>query len=232
MQNTGDSEHLFLSVKQPLLRQLAQRGVLRNYKRGAVLMDEGDRGDTMLVVLSGRLKAYSELGNTRLANGNAAGASGQGREITYGVYGPGSLVGEMAMDGGPRSASVMTLEPSMCSVISRDTVLNFIGEQPEFAFELLGRVIARARQATHSMRSLVMTDAYGRLCELLTSLSVSNGRDGVVVSERLTHRDIGNRIGCSREMVSRLLKDLETGGYLELSAERRYIIHKPLPARW
>ena len=209
----------FSVIPQPRLRALAQRGTLRRYRKGTVVMEEGDRGDLMLIVLAGRLRAYSVSQHAD-------------REVTYGVYGAGDLVGEMSLDGGVRSASVMTLEPTTCSMVTRETVRNYIAEEPEFAFDLISRVIERARRATHTARSLALTDAYGRLSELLTGLAVPQADGSKVIHERLTHQEIANRIGCSREMVSRLMKDLETGGYLHKVAERHWMIAKGLPTRW
>src|SRR5262245_42580617 len=118
-------EQPFSAVTDARLRALAERGTVRRYRRGTVLMEEGDAGGTLLIVLAGRLRAYSSSRN------------GSTREITYGVYGPGDLVGEMSLDGKPRSASVITLEASACSVLARETVLQHIAAQPEFAFDLL-----------------------------------------------------------------------------------------------
>jgi CRP/FNR family transcriptional regulator, cyclic AMP receptor protein len=199
------------------LRALARRGEVRRYRKGTVLIEEGDRGDTIYIVLSGRLRAY--------ASGD------RGREITYGVYGPGEYLGEMSLDGGPRSASVETLEPSQCSVVTRQTLREHIAEQPEFAFELLSKVIRRARSATHGAKQLALNDVYGRLAALLNEQAVARPDGGREIAERLTHRDIANRLGCSREMVSRLLKDLEVGGYIEPSGASLRIA-KALPARW
>jgi CRP/FNR family transcriptional regulator, cyclic AMP receptor protein len=96
------------AVEAPLmsdaLRDLAARGEVRRYRRGTLLIQEGDVGETLFIILSGRLRAYS-VGDRE-------------REITYGVYGPGEYIGEMSLDGGPRSASVMTVEACTCVVIT------------------------------------------------------------------------------------------------------------------
>ncbi len=206
-------------ITQPRLRALAKRGTVRRYRKDTVVMEEGDRGDLMLIMLTGRLRAYSASQHTD-------------REVTYGVYGAGDLVGEMSLDGGARSASVITLETTVCSIVTRETVRSYIAEEPEFAFDLIARVIERARRATHTARSLALTDAYGRLSELLTGLAVVQGDGTKLIEERLTHQEIANRIGCSREMVSRLMKDLEVGGYLASTEGRRWCVVKSLPARW
>lgn len=175
-------------------------------------------GDTLYIVLQGRLRAF--LGDSA------------GKELTLGIYGPLEYVGEMSLDGGPRSANVEAVESSLCSVVSRATLLAYIAEQPEFALELMGRLIRRARLATESARSIALIDVYGRLVRLLDKIATEPDALGErVLQERLTHQAIAQHLACSREMVSRLLRDLETGGYIEVR-ERWIWLLKPLPARW
>ena len=128
------------------------------------------------------------------------------------------------------SASVITLEACTCSVVSRRTLERFIGERPEFAFELLAKVIRRARAATLNARQLALNDVYGRLKALLVSLPGS-GDGASRRAERLTHLEMAHRLGCSREMVSRLMKDLERGGYLQVQ-DHHFVLVKALPQRW
>jgi CRP/FNR family cyclic AMP-dependent transcriptional regulator len=196
---------------------LAQRGELRRYRKNTLLIEEGDHGDTLYLILAGRLRSY--------ASGD------KGREITYGIYGPGEYLGEMSLDGGPRSANVITLEASSCAVITRTTLERHIAEHPEFAFELIAKLIRRARAATLSAKQLALNDVYGRLVLLLNSLAVAQAGGTRVVGEKLTQQEMANRLGCSREMVSRLLKDLAAGGYLRLVEHRLWLL-QPLPARW
>lgn len=201
----------------PLLRTLAARGEPRRYRKGTVLIHEGDQGDTLFILLSGRVKVFS--------------MDARGREIVYGVYGPGEYLGEMSLDGGPRSASVITLEAVGCVVVPRQTLREHIAANPDFAFELLGRVIRRARLATQSTRDLALLDVYGRLVNLFESLVVVREDGSRVLRERLTHQEIASRVGCSREMVSRLMKDLERGGYLKTQGSVTTIAAR-LPAHW
>lgn len=200
----------------PLLK-LAALGVQRRYRTHALLIEEGDQGDAIYIVLSGRLRAFV--------------SDSRGREVTLGLHGPGEYVGEMSLDGGPRSASVQAVEPSVCAVVTRETMLRHIAADPEFALGLIVRLIRRARLATESARSMALLDVYSRLRRLLEARARVQ-RDGTrVIEERLTHQAIASEIGCSREMVSRLLKDLEAGGYIELW-ERRFVLVRELPARW
>ena len=200
-----------------MLRALAERGTQRHYRAGALLIQEGDDSDSLYVILSGRMRAFASDAN--------------GKEITLGIHGAGDFVGEMAFDGGPRSASIEALEPSVCASVTRATLTAFIGEHPTFAFDLLARVIRRARAATESARSFALMDVYGRLTQLLNELAEPRPDGTRWIPERITHLQIAARIACSREMISRLLKDLESGGYIEVR-DRRLLLLKNLPARW
>jgi CRP/FNR family transcriptional regulator, cyclic AMP receptor protein len=194
------------------LRQLAVRGIARSYRKGVVLIEEGSVGDNLYLILAGSLRAYS--------------SDVRGREITYGVYGAGEYVGEMSLDGGPRSASVITEQPSRLVMVTRASLLTHISDHPEFAFELLTKVIRRARAATLSTKQLALNDVYGRLKNLVDEFT-GDGRH-----LELTHQGMAQRLGCSREMVSKLVKDLELGGYLKRVAAGEYQRLKTLPARW
>jgi CRP/FNR family cyclic AMP-dependent transcriptional regulator len=199
------------------VRALAERGVVRNYRKGTVLIEEGDVGDTLYVLLSGRVRVYS--------------SNESGREVSHGVYGAGEYLGEMSLDGGPRSASVITLEPTACAVVKRETVEAYIAEQPAFSFELLVRLIRRARAATYSTKQLALNDVYGRLKALLESHAEPGAPLPRTLNERLTHQDMSSRIGCSREMVSRLMKDLQRGEYIDHDGSVIRLL-RPLPPRW
>jgi len=200
------------------IKALASLGVQRRYRRGTLLIQEGDTGDTLYIVLQGRLRAFLSGEN--------------GKELTLGSYGPLEYVGEMSLDGGPRSANVEAIEPCNCAVVSRATLLAYIAEHPEFALELMARLIRRARLATESARSVALIDVYGRLVRLLNQMAGEPDAQGErALLERCTHQALSQHLACSREMVSRLLKDLETGGYLAVR-DRRIWLLRPLPARW
>lgn len=206
-----------LTALPAALRTLASRGEPRRYRKGTLLIQEGDHGDTLFIILTGRVQSFS--------------MDDRDREIVYGVYGPGDYLGEMSLDGGPRSASVITLEATACVVITRQTLREHIASNPEFAFELLARVIHRARMATQSARSMALLDVYGRVVGLLNELCVPQPDGTRLIAERLTHLQVASRVGCSREMVSRLMKDLESGGYIALAGRQMRLL-RPLPSRW
>jgi CRP/FNR family cyclic AMP-dependent transcriptional regulator len=134
------------------------------------------------------------------------------------------------LDEGPRSASVMTMEPSKFLVISKVDFRQFLSAHPDFAMKLINRLMRRVRALTENVGSLALLDVYGRVARLLLELAAE--QDGkLIVKERLTQKDIADRVGASREMVSRIFKDLVSGGYI-LVDDRRITINKDLPSRW
>jgi CRP/FNR family transcriptional regulator, cyclic AMP receptor protein len=213
---SGNPEGLIAGL-HPRLRPLAQRGAVRSYKKNSVIINEGDVGESLYVLLHGRVKAYA--------------TDETGREITYGNIDSGDYFGEMSLDGGPRSASVITLEPCVCSVVTRTSVQEHLTAQPEFAMELVTQVIRRARSATETARKMALLDVYGRVISALESEEGPGRPEAPVLLQQITHQSIANRVGASREMVSRLLKDLEKGGYIELGVKKITLLKK-LPARW
>ncbi len=202
----------------PHLRALAERGQLRRYPRGTVLIHEGDLGGSLFILIEGRLRVY---GSSAVAD----------RDITYGYCEPGDYVGEMSLDGGERSASVAALEPCVCALVPREVLVAYLGEAPEFALELLTKVIRRVRNITAKLKSLALNDVYGRLKAALDTDAIEQPDGSRLVPGQRTHRDWAALIGCSREMVSRIMKDLERGEHV-LPQPEGLRLPKPLPTRW
>lgn len=207
-------------LQDSLLQAIASRGGVRHYPAQAVLVTEDDLSDSLFIILRGRVKAY--------------GAGPDGREVVYSTQGVGEYFGEMTLDGGPRSASVMTLEPTTCAVVPGAEVRDFLATHPDFALHLVTKLIKLARASTDQVKSLALDDVYGRIARLLQRLAQPEPDlpEGVrVVPEKLTQQDIAERVGSSREMVSRVLKPLTVGGYIG-QRDGRISLLKKLPARW
>lgn len=199
------------------LRALARRGTLQRLRKGVQIITEGDRGDTLYIVLSGRLRAYT--------------VGTDDRELTYAEYGAGEFVGEMGLDGGPRSAHVETLQPTLCALVTRETLQRHLDDDPRFAFELLAKVIRLARMSTLGLRQIALNDVYGRLKSLLEHIAVPQPDGSRVADPAPSHLEMSQQLGCSREMISRVMKDLALGGYVEVG-RRRVVLRKVLPAKW
>ena len=199
-----------------LLAELSKHGVPRLMRERTVLVTEGEKTDALYIIIEGRVRAYV--------------SDASGREVVLTVMGPGEYFGEVAFDEGPRSASVVTLEPCKLLVITRAEFADFLENHPAFAMHFINKLIHRIRVLTENVRSLALMDAYGRVARLLLEESVT--QDGVrFVPERLTQAEIASRVGCSREMVSRIFKDLVKGGYIAMEPER-IVIHRKPPAHW
>jgi CRP/FNR family transcriptional regulator, cyclic AMP receptor protein len=214
---TAVEQDKLIAMLDPALARLAARGILRSYRKNTIILNEGDTGDSLFVVLQGEVKVYATDEN--------------GREITYGTIHAGDYFGEMSLDGGTRSASVMTVEPTLCSLVSRAAVQQHLADEPAFAWALVAQVIRRARSATETARQMALLDVYGRVIHTLEGEYGPATSHAPVQLNQITHQQIASRVGASREMVSRLLKDLEKGGYVELGI-KRITLKKKLPARW
>src|ERR1700692_2270134 len=181
------------------VRELAALGRLRSYPKNTVFITEGDSSDSVFVILSGRVKIF--LSDT------------EGHEMILDTQGPGEYVGEMALDGNPRSASVMTMETTTFSAVGRDPTGEAIGRTPDCALDMISKIIDRARLATNSVKDLALLDVYGRVARLLLNMAVET--DGKLeIPEKLTQQEIAERVGASRDMVSRIFRDLTAGGCL------------------
>jgi CRP/FNR family transcriptional regulator, cyclic AMP receptor protein len=204
---------LFDGVAQADLEHLAALATVRRYPKNALIVSEGERADTLYLILSGRVKVF--VGDE------------DGRRVVLATQRAGEYFGEMSLDEGVRSASVMALEPCELGLLQRAHLRDFLGHHPDAALAVINNLIRRTRSLTHRIRDLSLMDAYGRLAKLLVSLAtVEAGR--LIVCEPLTQKEIGERIGASREMVSRIFKDLKAGGYID-NEGRRLLILRRLP---
>jgi CRP/FNR family cyclic AMP-dependent transcriptional regulator len=203
------------SLPEQHLKALAEHGAVKAYPKNTIIVSEGDRSDSLYVILAGQVKVYL--------------ADEEGKEMVLTTQGPGEYFGEIILDEGPRSASVMTLEPSKFSVVSKEQFKEFLARNPEASLELVRSLIHRVRELTKTVGSLALLDVYGRVARLLLELATEE--DGKLVVPRLTQQEMASRVGCAREMISRILKDLRTGGYIKDEGERLIIAKKP-PRKW
>ena len=203
-----------LSVEE--LRAISAHAQTRAFPKNAVVLNEGDNTDSLYIILEGRVKAFV--------------SDADGKEVVLSTQSTGEYFGEMVLDEGPRSASIMTLEPSRFLVVPKTDFKDFLVKNPAFAVRVIEKLIHRVRALTENVKSLALMDVYGRVARLLLELAKeSDGK--LAISERLTQKDIASRVGASREMVSLILKDLETGGYIRHEGHSIIIARTP-PPRW
>jgi CRP/FNR family cyclic AMP-dependent transcriptional regulator len=208
---------LFAGLAPDELARLSSRAVIHSYPRNTIIINQGDVSNSLHVIVSGRVKVY--LSNE------------EGKEVILNSQGPGESFGEMALlDARPRSASVITTEPSKLAIISKVDFEQFLQDHPQVMLKILQQAFARLRALTETVGSLALLDVYGRVARLL--LQSAETVDGVtLVQQPMTQQDIASHIGSSREMVSRILKDLKTGGYIEMKG-KQIILRQTLPHAW
>lgn len=203
-------------LAQPLLEAIAPHGQTRSFPAHAILINEGDTTDSLYIVLSGRVKVYA--------------SSDDGREVVLAEYGPGEYFGELSLDGEKRSASIKAIEACRCRIVQGSELRQFLAEQPDFALHLTRKLIRMVRRLTDQVRSLALQDVYGRMVRVLSELSEPVGAERVL-RQKLTQQDIADRVGSSREMVNRVMKELTAGGYVT-QRDGRLVIQRKLPAAW
>ena len=143
-------------------------------------------------------------------------------------YGPGEYFGELSLDGERRSASIKAMEACTCRVVQGSELRQFLAEHPDFALHLTRKLMRMVRRLTEQVRSIALQDVYGRMVRVLNELSEPIGSERVL-RRKLTQQDIADRVGASREMVNRVMKELTAGGYVA-QRDGRIVILRKLPA--
>ena len=187
----------------------------RSYAKTAVVLTEGEMGDSLYMIQSGKVKVV--IGDE------------EGREIILKILGPGDFFGEMSMiDKEPRSASVTTLEPATFLVLTHAAFEKCVEQAPRIAKVVMQILAHRVREADRKIGTLALMDVYGRVASTLLELAVyTNGK--LVVGEKLSQQDLANMVGASREMVNRILKDLTERGFISIESKSITIINRELP---
>ena len=193
---------LFAGLDEVRLSVLTRTIVRRNFGRNTMIIGAGDPTDSLYIVISGRLKVLM--------------SDEQGREVILSMLGPGEFFGEMGLlDDSPRSASVVSVEPCDLLSISKTDFKRSLAENFDLSLMVMRGLVKRLREADQKIGSLALMDVYGRVARLLLEMAEDVGGEKMIV-KRLTKQDIAKMIGASREMVSRVMKDLQLGGYIEV----------------
>ncbi|PCJ46143.1 MAG: Crp/Fnr family transcriptional regulator [Moraxellaceae bacterium] len=186
--------------------------VTRNYPKNSIIINEGDIANAMYMVTSGKVRVYV--------------SDDQGKEFILNSMGPGEYFGELSLlDDEKRSASVITTEKSTFSIVYKEEFTKAVKDNPNLSMALLKNLAHSVRQLTDNIKTLALQDVYGRIRKTLIGMAIKEG-DIMIVKEKLTQQDIANRIGSSREMVARILKDLTVGGYIRSESKQFHILKK------
>jgi len=199
---------------EDMIRCFEGVAVRKRFPRNTVIFSKGDESDSLYVVCRGKVKVVID--------------DEQGKEIVLSVMGPGEYFGEMAaIDGVPRSATVVTQEPAELLMVRRNDFRNILSTNPAMVFNLLKVLLGRLRKADHKIETLAFMNVHGRVVDLLMRFAEPQGQKWFV-KDKLTHQEIANMIGCSREMVSRVVKEMLNDGTLSMESNRIVIHRKPV----
>lgn len=195
---------LFEGLSENELRALGEVAITRQYPKGNVILLAEEEGDTMYVILRGKVKISI--------------ISEDGREIILEIFQEHDFFGEMSLlDSGPRSATVIAMEDTELLMLRRPEFLDLIRRIPEIATKLLAEMTSRLRRADRKIESLALLNVTGRIAGTLLQLAEQNGestQEGTIIRNRPTHQELANMSGTTRETVTRVLKRLERDGYI------------------
>lgn len=212
---------LFQNMTLEELDKISQHTTTRTFPKNTVVINEGDDTDSLYLIDKGSVKVY-------LSNDN-------GKEVIINTLGAGEYFGELSiLTAGKRSASVMTNENSVLTIIHKQSFKTLLLNHPSIAYTLIENLANRVRDLTENIKSLALQDVYGRVIKTLLSLSEPlqiNNMDKRVIRKRITQQEIASRVGSSREMVARILKDLALGEYIS-HENKQIVINKKLPEHY
>ena len=209
---------LFGLLTDDQLSMLADQAREVQFRKNAIVMTEGDVGESMYVVSKGLVKVFV--------------SDEDGKELVLYQEGPGSVIGDIALlDDEPRSASVSTLEATSAYMISKSSFQQCLRDNPDMSLRIIRSLTVRLRQATEGSRSLALNNVYRRLADKLLELSMINRLNETQLPKKYAHQELGNMIGASREMVGKVMAELIKGEYVEMRDGIIYILKK-FPKDW
>lgn len=211
--NMLSTVNLFKDLPDELLQQLEKVATLRKYPKNTILFMEGDASGQLFAIRKGLVCVYIN--------------DSEGRQLVLNYMGEGEYFGELSLlDDKPRSATVTTVDASEFVCISREAFRDLMRASPTLAQAMMTALVQRIRALTESMRDMALLDVYGRVASSLDRFCGKGSSH-----PKLTHQEIANMVGASREMVSRVMKELVFGGYIQVE-QKHITVLKPFPKHW
>jgi CRP/FNR family cyclic AMP-dependent transcriptional regulator len=208
---------LFAGLGKNDLDTIARHSVSRTFPAHQTILREGERSDSLYIILYGKVKVYV--------------CDAEGGEAILNIQGAGDFFGELALlDDAPRSASVATMEPTRVTIMTKGAFQECLAAHAEIAYALIRSLTQRVRALSGNVRNLALLDVYGRVARTLLDLAKPSDQR-LVVDQKLTHQEIASMVGASREMVSRILKDLANKNYIKVE-RRRITLSDKLVKEW
>lgn len=203
---------LFSGLDAAEIQAIASHSVTRKVARNAVLLREGERPSSLFIIQSGRVRVSV--------------SAEDGGELVLADLGPGELFGELALiDGEPRMATVIAVEDSAISVVSREDFAHCLARNPEIGVKLLRNLVQRVRDLTDNVKTFALFDVRGRILRLLRR--VARPGPGGLATGPITHQEIASMVGASREMVSRVMTGLKNDGLIRVEGRSIVLTQEP-----
>jgi len=211
-----EAVELFTSLGAEDIAEIQSHTNIKRCRRNTVVIERGDESNSLYIIISGQVRVFV--------------AGDDGKEITLNELGPGDYFGELALLGETqRSASVITVTDCEFRRLSKAEFMHCLEQHPRIAFELIRHLSLEVRRLSDELADMALLDVYGRVAKTLNDAAAEE--QGRLITPKLTQQAIADRVGCSREMVNRILKELKVGGYLSME-DKRFVLHRKLPAKW
>jgi CRP-like cAMP-binding protein len=208
---------LFSQLSHEQAQKVAQGVVKRRFRRGDVVIEQGSRSDHLFILLNGRVRVSA--------------VDQQGREVILCTMESGSFLGEMSLiDGQPHSATVRAEVQTDVLVLNRGDLAPCLPDRSALAAPMMRTLVQRLRAADRQIESLALLDVHGRVARALLDMS-QPAAVGRVIRGKVSRQEMAQRVGASREMVSRVMKNLESRGFIQTQADGSLLIREPGPGR-
>jgi len=208
---------MFESLAADEIATIESHTNVKRSRRSTVIIERGDESNSLYFIVDGQVRVFV--------------AGSDGKEITLNELGPGQYFGELALLGETeRTASVITLTDCEFRVLSKPEFKHCIELHPAIAYSLISHLTMEVRRLSDELADMALLDVYGRVIKILND-GAEDDPQGRRVTPRLTQQAMADRVGCSREMVNRIFKELKLGGYLIVEGNQ-FVIERKLPARW
>ncbi len=208
---------LFEGFPEEILESISRSFIRRNIPKGTYLFREGEEADAMYVLIDGRTRSLT--------------SDNQGKEFVFKIGEPIDVFGEISLiDDEPRGWTTQVEEDAVVLMLPKQEFVKHLESSPEMKDLVIKNLARIVRRLSNTMKSLALLDVYGRVRALFESLSVVvDGQE--MIGQPLTQQAIADRVGSSREMIARILKELVFGGYIKLENKKIIILQK-LPERF
>ncbi|MES2949068.1 MAG: Crp/Fnr family transcriptional regulator [Pseudomonadota bacterium] len=204
---------LFSMLTPEQAEALAATVSKKRFKRGEVLVEQGRKSNALYIVLAGRTRVLM--------------TDSKGKEVILATLESGDYVGEMSLiDDEPHSATVVADKQVDVLVLGRDSFLRCLGENMEMAHGVMRVLVRRLRKASENISSLALVGVYGRVAKVLLEAAVKDPSGVLLIHDKVSRQDIAKMVGASREMVSRVMKDFEERGFIQLLDSGMVRVHE------